>query len=470
MESGDKSGDIMEKADSQQPADAGKPPAAIVLDDVSFAYSRGAAAVVDHVSLRIAAGDMVGLLGPNGAGKSTLLRLATRVLRPTGGRVLLQGDGLGSLDRREIARRVAVVPQDFSVQFAYTVRQIVEMGRMPRIGTFGIVQSADHQAVQEALDSTGMLPLAGRIWSELSGGEKQRALIALALAQDTPILLLDEPTAHLDIRHQIEVLELLRRLNRERGLAVLAALHDLNLAARYFPRLVLFAGRVIADGPPAQVLDEPTLSRIYQTPVQVGILRGEEHLSVLPPGYLNREPDVSSSTRGAAHSAPPEYVHVVAGGGSGELMMRALADAGVEFVAGPLNVGDSDAALAERLAHLCILEPPFAPVSDQGLASARERMLAARAVVICPMPLGAGNVGLLALAYQARLAGVPVFLFEPGHTSSGSPEEASGQREEYAAVAGRDYSETGVSTYQRLVEAGAQWVHTTADLVGRMES
>jgi iron complex transport system ATP-binding protein len=458
----------METADAQQPADASRRQAAIVFDDVSFAYGHGSGAVVDHVSLQISAGDMVGLLGPNGAGKSTVLRLATRVLRPTEGRLLLQGDELGSLDRREIARRVAVVPQDFSVQFAYTVQQIVEMGRMPRIGTFGIVHSADHQAVVEALESTGMLPLAGRIWSELSGGEKQRALIALALAQDTPILLLDEPTAHLDIRHQIEVLELLRRLNRERGLAVLAALHDLNLAARYFPRLVLFAGRVIADGPPAQVLDEPTLSRIYQTPVQVGILRGEEHLSVLPSGYLNRASGRTSEPRRTAQGALPEYVHVVAGGGSGELMMRALADAAIEFVAGPLNVGDSDAALAERLAYLCVLEPPFAPVSDQGLASAHEHMLAARAVVICPMPLGTGNVGLLALAYQAQLAGVPVFLFEPGHAGAAGADASLRQWDEFAAIASRDYSQSGVSTYRKLVEAGAQWVHSTADLVGRV--
>jgi iron complex transport system ATP-binding protein len=464
----------METADVQQPEDADRPQdvgralAAIVFDDVSFAYNRGAAAVVDHVTLQIAAGDMVGLLGPNGAGKSTVLRLATRVLRPTGGRLLLQGDELDSLDRREIARRVAVVPQDFSVQFAYTVRQIVEMGRMPRIGTFGIVHSSDHRAVQEALESTGMLALSGRIWNELSGGEKQRALIALALAQDTPILLLDEPTAHLDIRHQIEVLELLRRLNRERGMAVLAALHDLNLAARYFPRLVLFAGRVIADGPPAYVLDEPTLSRIYQTPVQVGILRGEEHLSVLPPGYLNRDSNLASPTSRAAHKSIPQFVHVVAGGGSGELLMRALADAGIEFVAGPLNVGDSDAALAERLAYLCILEPPFASVSDQGLASAREHMLAARAIVICPMPLGKGNVELLALAYQARVAGVPVFLFEPGHAASA--DAPSSRLDEYSAVASRDYSEVGVSTYQRLVEAGSQWVHSSADLVAHVRS
>jgi len=361
------------------------------------------------------------------------------------------------------------VPQDFSVQFASIVRQIVEMGRMPRIGSFGIVHSADHQAVLEALESTGMLPLADRIFNELSGGEKQRTLIALALAQDTPILLLDEPTAHLDIRHQIEVLELLRRLNRERGLAVLAALHDLNLAARYFPRLVLFAGRVIADGPPAQVLDEPTLSRVYQTPVQVGILRGEEHLSVLPPGYLRREPDLTAGSKQAAQRAMPDYVHVVAGGGSGELLMRTLADAGIEFVAGPLNVGDSDAALAERLAYLCILEPPYAPVSAEGLASAREHMLAARAVVICPMPLGQGNISLLSLACQARLAGVPVLLFEPGRAVAVADAEPS-QVDEYAAIASRDYSHQGVSTYRQLVEVGAQWVTSHADLLRHVMS
>ena len=135
-------------------------------------------------------------------------------------------------------------------------------------------------------------------------------------------------------------------------MTVLAALHDLNLAARYFPRLVLFSSGVVADGSPAQVLDEGILSRMYETRVQVGILRGEEHLSVLPLGHLaGRSLDLGQQ----------RLVHVVAGGGSGELLMRALADARIDFVAGPLNVGDSDAALAERLATLCILEPPYAP-------------------------------------------------------------------------------------------------------------
>jgi iron complex transport system ATP-binding protein len=225
---------------------------------------------------------MVGLLGPNGSGKTTLLRLAAGVLAVRSGSIHIAGDDVGRLARREIARRVAVLPQDFSVQFAYTVRQIVEMGRLPYGDIWGSLRRDDHAAVAAALEATDTASLADRVYNELSGGERQRVLVALALAQGSPLVLLDEPTAHLDIKHQVDVLELLRRLNRERGLTVVAALHDLNLAARYFPRLVLFRRTILADGPPVHVLDGTRLSAVYETPVRVGILPGEEHLSVLP--------------------------------------------------------------------------------------------------------------------------------------------------------------------------------------------
>ncbi|MGH2487330.1 MAG: ABC transporter ATP-binding protein, partial [Ktedonobacterales bacterium] len=198
----------------------------ITFDEVSFAYQK--AAVVERVSLRVAAGEMVALLGPNGAGKSTLLKLATGILRPTRGQIRIGERDLRTMSRDEVARRMAVVPQDFSVQFAYTVRQIVELGRLPHLGAWGLARAGDQQAVDAALRETDTVALAGRVFNELSGGERQRVLIALALAQDAGIVLLDEPTAHLDIRHQIEVLALLRRLNEEHGLTVVAALHDLN--------------------------------------------------------------------------------------------------------------------------------------------------------------------------------------------------------------------------------------------------
>jgi iron complex transport system ATP-binding protein len=441
-----------------------RPHTALSLDNVTFGYRREP--IVQQVSLRLAAGDMVGLLGPNGAGKSTLLKLATGILRPSQGSVTLQGQNIRRLSQVEIARRVAVVPQDFTVQFAYTVRQIVELGRMPHMGALGVTRATDRAAIDAALADTSTDQLADRVFNELSGGERQRVLVALALAQDAGIVLLDEPTAHLDIKHQIEVLELLRRLNSKRGLTVLAALHDLNLAARYFPRLVLFRRQIVADGPPAHVLNGTLLSEIYGTPVRVGILRGEEHLSVLPPAY--------AAAPAGAGRASAAAVHVLAGGGSGELLMRTLADADVTFSAGPLNIGDSDHALASRLAALTIAEPPYAPVSPQGLAAARECMAAVPTVVVCPMPLGRGNVGLLESALDARRAGTQVILLEPGIERAGDAlldrEAARIDDDPFSTIRERDFSGRGLDLYRALAQSGAQWVGSPADALPLLQS
>lgn len=428
-------------------------PSALAFESVSFGYRRNL--VVQDVTLRLAAGEMVGLLGPNGAGKSTLLRLGAGTLRPQSGVVKLGGDVIQRLARREVARRLAVAPQEFSVQFAYTVRQIVELGRTPHHDILSVPQRQDAEAIDAALTAASVDHLADRVFNDLSGGERQRVLIALTLAQEAPILLLDEPTAHLDIRYQIEVLELLQRLNAERKLTVLAALHDLNLAARYFPRLVLFRHTIVADGPPAHVLDASLLSQVYETPVRVGILRGEQYLSVLPPGQNNTpvwQPEQEPSTRAVA-----AWAHVIAGGGSGELMMRALADAGVVFSAGPLNAGDSDAVLAQQLAALCIIEPPYAPVSAEGLAAACVRMDEARAIILCPTPLGPGNVALIEAALAAGREGHEVVLLEPGAT--GSDDEAS----VLALVGARDYSGQGTTLYRQLLALKCPVVSSAAE-------
>lgn len=421
--------------------DTSAAPPALAYEAVSFGY--GHAHVVREVTLRVAAGEMVGLLGPNGAGKSTLLRLGAGTLRPQMGGVFLGGAEIRRLPRREIARRLAVAPQDFSVQFAYTVRQIVELGRTPHHELISISRREDTQATDEALAATGIAHLADRVFNDLSGGERQRVLIALTLAQEASVLLLDEPTAHLDIRFQIEALELLRRLNAERKLTVVAALHDLNLAARYFPRLVLFRQTIVADGPPAQVLDAERLSEVYETPVRVGILRGEQHLSVLPPGQ-----DESAIWHVESHDDSVPMVHVIAGGGSGELMMRALADARIPFSAGPLNVGDSDYTLATRLARQVITEPPYAPVSESGLAAAQERILAAQATILCPTPLGPGNIALVEAALTARHTGRTVALLEPTLPEPNDTDAV------LAAVGERDFSGTGANLYQQLMAAG----------------
>jgi cobalamin transport system ATP-binding protein len=228
---------------------------------------------------------------------------------------------------------------------------------------------------------------------------------------------------------------------------VLAALHDLNLAARYFPRLLLFRGKIEADGPPAQVLDAALLSRVYETPVRVGILRGEQHLSVLPPGQSSTvvwQPKREATPDGA----PP--VHVLAGGGSGELMMRALADAGIAFSAGPLNVGDSDYSLAQQLSTVVLAEPPYAPVSAEGMAAVEARLAVASATILCPMPLGPGNVALLDATLAACEAGRTVLLFDPAITSPNDTDAL------LASVGTRDFSDRGAEVYRRLLAAGCR--------------
>jgi iron complex transport system ATP-binding protein len=251
------------------------------LDLAGVRFGFGGEPVLDDVTLRIAPGEMVAVIGPNGAGKSTLLRLIAGIVRTQAGTIQIQGARVETLSAQQIARRIAVVPQDFSVQFAYSTRQVVALGRMPHQGAWQVEGADDRRAVAGALAAVGLEQLAERPFNDLSGGERQRAVLALAFAQDTPIVLLDEPTAHLDVKHQVAVLSLLRDANR-RGATIVATLHDLNIAARVFPRLVLLQQQIVADGPPEAVLREDLLARVYEASLRVVRLPGDDRLTVLP--------------------------------------------------------------------------------------------------------------------------------------------------------------------------------------------
>jgi iron complex transport system ATP-binding protein len=212
-------------------------------------------AVVRGADLAVAPGERVALIGPNGAGKSTLLRVLAGLVVPSAGQVSLGGDPVARLPRAAIARRLAAVPGQAALPFATRVEEVVALGRLPHEDPFRGPGPADRAAVEAAIARVGIGALRGRDVRELSLGERQLVLIALAVAQGAPFLVLDEPTVHLDLRHQVAVMELIADLNRRDGVAVLAVLHDLALAAHFFPRLVLLdGGRVVADGPPERVL------------------------------------------------------------------------------------------------------------------------------------------------------------------------------------------------------------------------
>lgn len=236
----------------------------------SASFSYGSTPVVRDVTLGLRRGEMMALAGPNGSGKTTLLRLLTAALRPATGQALLGGTDLRRMAPRSRARRVAVVPQHVERLPAFTVRDLVLMGRGPYISALGSPGREDREAVERALAATETLHVASRPFTELSGGEQQRVVLALALAQETDFLLLDEPTVHLDLHHQHELLELLSRLRSERGIGILAILHDLNLAALYFDYLaVMQGGSVVLQGSPVDILPRRELLQVFGAPLLV---------------------------------------------------------------------------------------------------------------------------------------------------------------------------------------------------------
>jgi iron complex transport system ATP-binding protein len=250
---------------------------------VGFPLAGGARReVLRGVDLALARGELVALLGTNGSGKTTLLRTFSGALAPDRGTVTFEGKAVGEWGRQALAQRVAVLPQQLDLPLGFRVAELVAMGRAPHARRLFASTAEDDRAIARALLDADAADLADRPAEELSGGERQRLLMAMALAQEPDLLLLDEPTLHLDLAHQVALLGAIRRLRDQRGLTVLAVLHDLNLAAAFAPRVaILDEGRVVADGPPAEVLSPDLVRRVFG--VQVDEARtpdGHRHLAL----------------------------------------------------------------------------------------------------------------------------------------------------------------------------------------------
>ena len=241
---------------------------AIWVDTVGFAYPAGFA--LRGIDLRIERGEMVAVLGPNRSGKTSLLKLMLGLLRPQAGEVRFEGGALAGVRRQALARTIAMVPQEIALPFTLLAAEVVLLGRTPYLGRFRGPTEQDREAVEEAMAATDVLHLGDRLYDHLSGGERQRVILAMALAQEARLLLLDEPTRHLDLSHQLRMLSLIQRFNRERELTVVSAMHDLNLCALYFDRLILLShGWIVADGPPDKVIQPELLEEVFGIPVLV---------------------------------------------------------------------------------------------------------------------------------------------------------------------------------------------------------
>ncbi len=373
---------------------------AVTLRGVTVRFGRREA--LRELSLEISAGEFVALTGPNGSGKTTLLRTILGFLEPASGSVALWGAPARGLTPRERARRVAWVPQQEVPRDNLPVREYVLFGRYAHLAPFAGESATDRARARAALDAVGLADRGDSGVLELSGGERQRVLLARALAQESPLLLLDEPTAHLDIGHELDLLERVRRLVTERGGAVLAAMHDLNLAARYADRIVVLSrGRLVEDGPAERVLSEALLREVWGVAAELRRDPRSGHPYLVPrlPGDLPRP-------RATGSRGP---VHVVGGGGAAAPVLRRLVDHGYRVTAGALHLLDSDAQAADDLGIVYAAEVPFAPLGDRVRQETRRLLAGARAVVVSPAVFGPSNVANLE-ELPGIAARIPLFL------------------------------------------------------------
>jgi iron complex transport system ATP-binding protein len=240
----------------------------ISIKDLKFAYD--SKLIVDDISLSISDGEFIGIIGPNGAGKSTLIKLIEGILVPKAGKLLLNELPISAYKRKTLAKIVGYVPQTFSTAFEYSAYDIVMMGRFPYLSVFSSENEQDKNIVRKSMEETDIWDLRNRLFSELSGGEKQRVVLASALAQQPKMLLLDEPTAALDIKHQLHFHEILKSLQQIQQMTIVTITHDVNLATRYCDRIIVLKdGRVIADGEPSRIIDVDLISRVYGVDVTI---------------------------------------------------------------------------------------------------------------------------------------------------------------------------------------------------------
>ncbi|MEA2032201.1 MAG: ABC transporter ATP-binding protein [Euryarchaeota archaeon] len=352
----------------------------------------GSTKILDSINFSASHGELMGIIGPNGSGKTTLLRTISRILKPKVGTVLLEGRDVQGMKDKEFSRNFATVPQDTTIHFDFSALDIVLIGRNPHLGRLELETEKDIEIARRSMELTNCWGLAERPITELSGGERQLVIIARALTQEPKVLLLDEPTSHLDIKYQIEIMELLKRLTTEEKLIVIAVIHDLNLAARYCDRLVLLhEGKIITLGTQTQVLTAENIKNTFGAAVIV-----KKHV-LTNQCYVSPSP-VPSPLK---HQAKNEVIHLICGGGEGASLMHVLAAKGYSVTAGVVNLLDTDYEVAKLLNIPIVTEAPFSPITQEAFQAHLTLADKANMVVLCNIPFGAGNLKNLEVAEAA---------------------------------------------------------------------
>jgi iron complex transport system ATP-binding protein len=357
--------------------------------------------ILEGISFSVQTGTFLGILGPNGSGKTTLLKSISRVLKPRKGVIILDDDDIYGMKTKEVAKQMAVVPQESTIGFSFTVLEVVLMGRAPHLSRLQRESAKDMAIAKRAMEYTGTWHLADRLVTELSGGERQRVVIARALAQEPKILLLDEPTTHLDICNQLEIMDLLKQLCVEKKLLIVGVFHDFNLTARYCDSIILLKkGKVVAAGSAFETLTSENIKRVFGIDTIVNKHPVTDLPFVIPISKPKEQQRRNLS------------VHLICGAGTGSTLMKILTDAGYNVTAGVLNLMDTDHETADLLKIAVATEAPLSPISEAAHKANLEMIGRSNAVVLTSVPFGRGNIQNLVAAKAALLQGIPTFVID----------------------------------------------------------
>ncbi|MFW6382142.1 MAG: ABC transporter ATP-binding protein [Bacillota bacterium] len=355
------------------------------INNLSFSYNKQK--IIKDLSLYIEKNEFIGIIGPNGSGKSTLLKNLSKIIKPDQGSIYLDYKDLNSLDAQDLAKKMSVVSQNTNVDFDFKVYDLVMMGRNPYQNRWGKISKEDKDVVEEALVLTDTVQFKKRFINNLSGGEKQRVIIARALAQEPEVLLLDEPTSSLDINYQGEIFDLLSYLNNKKNITIIIVSHDLNLASQYCNKLILLKnGQIYTIGNAEEVLTKNNIKEVYNAEVIIkeNMISGRPYVALIP-----------NKNKFKKKRNYDFNLHLICGGGSAQTIINELYDLNINITAGVLNQGDNDWQLLKSYGYEVAEVEPFAYIKEEDLKYNRELIERANVIVVADLPFGYGNIANL---------------------------------------------------------------------------